>query len=100
MSYSENNWSLIGEVEGFAAQDEVSVTNSEKETAGYGLVNLKGSYQAMHNFALTAGIENLMDKHYKQHLAGYSRVNVGNIAKGDRLPGQGRNLFITASLEW
>jgi len=100
LSYTENSWSLVGEVEGFAAQDEVSVTNSEKETAGYGLVNLKGSYRPQHNLELTAGIENVMDKQYTQHLAGYSRVNVGAISKGDRLPGEGRNLFITASLEW
>ena len=100
LSYTENNWALIGEVEGFAAQDDVSATNSEKETAGYGLVNLKGSYRPQHNLELTAGIENVMDKQYVQHLAGYSRVDVGAISKGDRLPGEGRNLFITASLEW
>ena len=100
LSYTENNWALIGEVEGFAAQDEVSATNSEKETAGYGLVNLKGRYRPQHNLELTAGIENVMDKQYVQHLAGYSRVNEGAISKGDRLPGQGRNLFITASFEW
>jgi iron complex outermembrane receptor protein len=100
LSYTENEWILIGEVEGFASQDEVSATNSEKETAGYALVNLKGSYRPLHNLELTAGIENLMDKLYAQHLAGYSRVDVGEISKGDRLPGQGRNLFITASFEW
>ncbi|MBL4607156.1 MAG: TonB-dependent receptor [Pseudomonadales bacterium] len=100
VSYTQNNWSLTGEVEGFAAQNEVSATNSEKETAGYGLVNLKGSYRPKHNIELMAGIENVMDKDYAQHLAGYSRVDVGEISKGDRLPGKGRNLFITAALEW
>ena len=100
LSYTQNKWSVIAEVEGFSAQDDVSATNSEKETAGYALVNLKGSYSIQHNIELAAGLENLMDKEYAQHLAGYSRINAGEISKGDRLPGEGRNLFITASLEW
>ena len=91
---------MIGEVEGFTAQSEVSATNNEKESAGYALVNLKGSYRIQHNLEIRAGIENLLDKEYSQHLAGYSRINVGEISKGDHLPGEGRNLFITASLEW
>ena len=100
LSYTRNKWTMIGEVEAFTAQDEVSATNDEKESAGYTLVNLKGSYRIQHNLEMTAGIENLLDKEYSQHLAGYSRINVGEISKGDHLPGEGRNLFITASLEW
>jgi len=100
LTYSLNNWSLMGEVQGFAAQNKVSATNSEKETSGYGLLNLKGSYRPLENVELMAGVENLLDKEYVQHLGGYSRVNEGNLSKGDRLPGYGRNLFITAALEW
>ena len=90
----------MGEVQGFAAQNKVSATNSEKETSGYGLLNLKGSYRPLENVELMAGVENLLDKEYVRHLGGYSRVNEGNLSKGDRLPGYGRNIFITAALEW
>ena len=100
LTYSQNNWSILGEVEGFAAQEDVSAANDEKETSGYGLINVKGSYRPYNNFEIMAGIENLMDKEFADHLGGYSRVNVGEIAKGDRIPGQGRNFFLTASLEW
>ena len=90
----------MGEVQGFAAQDKVSETNNEIETSGYGLLNLRGSYRPTENVEIMAGIENLLDKGYVPHLGGFSRVNEGELSKGDRLPGYGRNLFITAALEW
>ena len=100
LSYQKDKWAVVGELEGYAAQDEVSATNSEKATPGYSLINLKGSYLLRHNLELMGGVENLLDNEYRQHLTGYSRVDSGEISKGERIPGQGRNVFITASLEW
>ncbi|HAD08398.1 MAG TPA: TonB-dependent receptor [Porticoccaceae bacterium] len=84
----------------YARQSKTSKFNDEKKTAGYGLVNLRGHYQFNDYFNLSAGIENLLDKDYVDHLSGYNRNADSDIAIGDRLPGRGRNLFIAVNVNW
>ena len=43
---------------------------------------------------LTAGVENLFDRFYEDHLAGYNRIAGSDVALGDRLPGAGVNAFL------
>ncbi len=92
LSYQAEQWkvALINEL--FAEQDKVSQYNSEAETSGYGLLHLSANYQVNDNLQLRAGIDNLTDKRYQAHLAGYNRV-MGNedIAVGERLYGTGRS---------
>ena len=47
------------------------------------------------------GVENVLDKEYADHTAAINRA-MGNtdVAVGDKVPGHGRNLYITASYEW
>lgn len=83
----------------YAKQDNVSETNTELETSGYSIYNLYGSYSfASDAVMLSAGVNNLFDKHYLNHLGGYNRVNGSDIAVGDRLPGVGRSIF--AKVRW
>jgi len=42
---------------------------------------------------LAAGVENVFDKNYQDHLGGYNRVTNSDVEQGERLPGYGRNLF-------
>ena len=94
LNYGTSNWGLGVETFFADRQDKVAGFNGEPETGGYALFNLNGFWQATSMLRVSAGVENLADKVYSDHLAGINRVN-GNpdIAVGDRLPGYGRNFF-------
>ena len=93
LNYSTQNWTASLENVLYASQEDVSATNNEKKSPGYGVVNISGNWQALPELQLAAGISNVLDKHYRDHLGGYNRVANPDIALGSRLPGYGRNLF-------
>tara|TARA_R110000787_G_scaffold72158_2_gene161000 strand:+ start:11601 stop:13679 length:2079 start_codon:yes stop_codon:yes gene_type:complete len=84
----------------YAKQSKTSNYNDEQDSAGYGLLNAQGQYRISKQFKISAGINNLLDKHYVDHLSGYNRNSDSDIAIGDRLPGQGRNFFIAMNISW
>lgn len=48
-----------------------------------------------------AGVNNVFDRGYDNHLGGYNRVNNNSdIAQGDRLPGLGRSAFVSMNYTW
>ncbi|EAW32797.1 TonB-dependent receptor [marine gamma proteobacterium HTCC2143] len=101
LNYLKNDWSLTIESMLYAKQNKISETNSEQETSGYGLLNVKGYWQLNSEWRLGFGVDNLLDKKYQDHLAGYNRAgsNAG-IANGARLPGYGRNMFARVDYQW
>lgn len=101
LSYEQEHWSLTGEGVFFASQSKVSRTNGEQRSAGYGLLNLYGSYRLPGTgLSLLAGVENVLDKKYLPHLNGLNRAMGSDVAVGERLPGDGISGFLRASLEW
>ena len=82
-----------------ARQSEVSASNSEVETPGFMLVNLYGSWTLREGVSLSAGVENLFDQSYRQHLGGYNRNAGSDVGLGERLPGSGRSLGLRLSLQ-
>ena len=95
LTHERDTWSVT--LEGVLAddQDDVAEANDELETSGYAIVNLRGSWQVLDGLALVAGVENLFDKRYREHLGGFNRVQNRDIRLGERLPGVGRNFFAT-----
>lgn len=93
LEYRGLNWSAGVESVLYASQDKVSETNREQETAGYGIVNLAARWQVTPGLQLAAGVDNLFDKEYRDHLGGYNRAANPDIDRGARLPGYGTNLF-------
>lgn len=89
---------LAFDVQGFAAQNRVSTTNSEAATRGYVLANLTGHWLIRDGLRLEAGVENLFNRQYLEHLAGYNRIAQWDVPVGARLPGPGRSAFIR--LRW
>ena len=88
-SYSSDNWSTNLALVFAASTDNVSVTNNEQTSAGYGLVNVDLQYYVNNQITLRAGIDNVFDKEYRNHLGGYNRVKGSDIAEMDRLPSEG-----------
>lgn len=100
VNYQSNHYSLTFESVFYAKQNKVSATNSERETAGYSVFNLKGDWQLSNELQLGFGIENMLDKSYEDHLAGYNRAANPDIARGEHLPGFGRNVFARMTYQW
>ena len=101
--YEATRWTVGSEVVGYFRQGEVSSFNQEPKTAGYVLWNIRGQAYLYEELQLGVGVENLLDKEYRVHLNGLNRAlnNVDNgTAIGQRLPGPGRNVYVTLSYEW
>ncbi|MDQ6995114.1 MAG: TonB-dependent receptor [Mariprofundaceae bacterium] len=100
--YADAGWSITTEGNFYGKQNKVSHTNTEQKTAGYSLFNLKGRYAINSHINLTAGVNNIMNRFYQNHLSGYNRVTKNTagqasaVATGARLPGEGRNFFVQA----
>lgn len=77
----------------YASQRDISATNREQPSSGYGVVNVHGAWQVSPALQLAAGADNLLDQKYAPHLGGYNRVSNTDVAIGERLPAQGLNLF-------
>ncbi len=100
LAYTSGNWSVSGENVLYASQDKVSATNNEQRSAGYGVINLRGSWQASPALQLALGVDNLLDKEYADHLSGVNRVRNLDVARGERLPAYGINVFARAVYEF
>jgi iron complex outermembrane receptor protein len=98
LSYVQPKWRVGFEAETIAKQNQISQENDEEETGGYALFNMSGQYQASSELVLTAGVNNLFDRGYADHLGGFNRA-AGNpdIAVGERIPGIGRNGYVNLS---
>ncbi len=101
LNYTRARWGVGAEALFADQQDDVAAFNGESESAGYATFNLNGHWQVSPVIRLSAGVENLTDKVYSDHLAGINRV-AGNpdIAVGERLPGFGRNFFARFDLSF
>ena len=100
LTYKRAIWSATLEGVANAAQNKVSSTNGESKTPGYAVMNLHGQWQITDGAVLTGGIENIFDRLYRQHLAGFNRVVDSNVPIGVRLPGAGRNFFMRLSFTY
>jgi iron complex outermembrane receptor protein len=103
LSYVQTNWRLGVEVETVASQNKVSTENEEQKTSGYTVFNLMGNYEATKALTLSAGVNNVFDRNYQDHLGGYNRISINDnpdIAQGERLPGLGRSVYAGVNFNW
>ena len=98
LSYQMNHWHWSTSWQLIAKQEQVSATNQEKSTSGYGVFAMGLGYQ-WQNWHLNATLDNLFNRYYQDHLTGYNRVKDADIPVGERLPGLGRHLSISVSVE-
>ena len=98
LTWEMPRWSVSVEGQATARQNKVAVSNNEARTGGHFLVNLSGHWLVREGLRLDLGVENLFDRYYEEHLAGYNRNAGSIIGVGKRLPGTGRSAF--ARLRW
>jgi len=77
-----------------AEQDRVAATRGEALTDGYTTVNLQVGTQVLHRIEVTAGVENLLDVTYTNHL------NAKNPFSGAQLPEPGRVFTTNLSIRF
>ena len=91
LRYETGRWLADVDVIAYAEQTKVSSFNDERPTPGYGLVNGTVHWQLRPSLRLSAGVENLLDKRYRDHLDGINRVAAVDVPVGERLFGLGRS---------
>ena len=92
LEHKLGNWSSSVEWQLVDAKSDVEQVRNEVQTPGYGLVNLRSSYQ-WNQVRFDAGIENLFDKQYYSPLGGAYLGDRNNRAWGDPVAGMGRTVY-------
>lgn len=114
LTYDKTAWSVTLESVLAAEQDKISrvivldeIRSSNESTAGYGILNLYGQWASRTGVQVRAGVENIFDKDYTHHVAGFNRVLnsdvpafVPGVSQSARLPGSGVNVFAQVSYAW
>jgi len=95
--YGGNNIDVTFKLIAVNKQSDVSTINREKETSGYVTSDIDLTYRFNNAFKLTAGVSNLFDKQYFNHLSGYNRVMGTNLPVRERLPNEGRTIWANLS---
>ncbi|HXE41083.1 MAG TPA: TonB-dependent receptor [Azonexus sp.] len=99
-------WTTTVENQLVGGKRRTSQVRNEMETAGYGLLNLRSSYEAKH-LRIDIGLENALDKHYSSPLGGAyigqgatMSLNGSGAPYGLTVPGMGRSLYAAVNLRF
>ena len=99
-----HGWSSTAELLMVTAKTRVSAERNELKTAGYGLLNLRASYE-WKQVRLDAGIDNVFDRFYA-HPQGGAYVGQGQTMAGTavpwgvRVPGMGRSVNVGVTVKF
>ncbi|MBF0628209.1 MAG: TonB-dependent receptor [Magnetococcales bacterium] len=93
----KGQWTNTIEEQLVAAKEDVSQTRNEVATGGYGLLNLRSSYE-WDQVRLDVGLENTLDQFYNPPLGGAyvgqgATMSGGAIPWGTPVPGMGRTVY-------
>jgi iron complex outermembrane receptor protein len=98
------SWTNTAELLMVGAKTQISQVRNEVPTAGYGLLNLRSSYE-WKQLRLDLGVENLLNHYYAQPLGGAylgqgaAMTSLG-IPWGTVVPGPGRSINIALSMRF
>lgn len=98
LAYRDRGWSAGVEGVYAARQRNVSSENDETGTPGYGIMNIFVGWEPIEGLGISAGVDNVLDEFYQDHLSGTNRVRDSAVRIGERLPGPGRSFF--ARIAW
>lgn len=98
LAYQKQHWSGTLEARLVTDQSDVSLTNSETRSDGYGILNASATFDLTDDARLSIGVENLTDTVYQDHLSGVNRNSMSDVMVGDRVFGSGRSAFVRLSL--
>ena len=86
-------WSQVG-ARTVGRQDRIDPDFGEDATPGFTTVHLRGGVLVKPHLRFEAGIENLLDASYHEHLTREVALPVGDLRAGDELPAPGRSAYV------
>jgi iron complex outermembrane receptor protein len=92
-------WSLVG-VRTVGSQDRVDPDFGEDATDGFATVHVRGGVMLVPQVRLEAGVENLLDTTYHEHLTREAALAVGDLMAGDEVPAPGRFVHLSVRAEF
>lgn len=104
LNYDNKQWSVGGLWRMVAAQDRVAENQGNiagqdiGTSAGFGVLSLNGGWKASKSLQLTAGIDNLFDKTYAEHISRNAAAIPGYAVQTTRVNEPGRNLWAKLTL--
>lgn len=102
LNYEQGAWSAGGLLRGVSKQSRVAVNQGNivgqdiGKTSGYAVFSLHAGYQVMENLLVTAGIDNLFDRTYAEHISRNGATVPGYDVTTERINEPGRNLWLKA----
>lgn len=99
LRYETADWSLGGLWRGVAAQHRYALNQGNVvgkdfgPSAGFGILSLNGSYRINKMLNLTAGVDNLFDKYYSEHLNLAGNSGFG-FSASESVPEPGRSFWL------
>ncbi len=103
LTQRQGGWSSTAELLMVTAKTRVSAERNELSSAGYGLLNLRASYE-WKQVSLDAGIDNLLDRQYAHPqggaYVGQGATMGGGVPWGVRVPGMGRSLNVGLTVKF
>lgn len=106
MSYDNGTWNVGGLLRMVAAQDRFDLYKGNivgqdlGRTSGFGVLSLNGSYRMGKTALLSAGVDNLLDKTYAEHISRGGAMVAGFPAPTTRVNEMGRNFWVKASVQF
>ncbi len=89
LSYNAAKWWLQGRLLYNAAQNRIAYKSTrEDKTAAFTRLDIRGRYHLSEAWEFRAGVENLLDRYYHEHLS----IN--------NLPSPGRNFYLGLNYHW
>jgi len=88
LRYQKGNFNVQGEWERALAQHHVSAAANEQRTPSYSIFNLRAGIKIGNRWKVNYGVENLLDKTYREHL------DWGNIMR------PGRNFYLNVNFNF
>jgi len=83
-----------------ARQTKIDNDFPESETPGYAVFHLRGGFEFFHRLRIDAGLENLFDQEYAEHLTPWAPVGAGDLKPGDVIPEPGRYVHVGFTLDF
>ena len=98
------SWTNTAEIQLVDAKTHVSLIRNELKTAGYGLLNLRSSYE-WKQARLDVGIENVFDRFYNHPLGGAytgqgKTMSGTDVPWGTSVPGMGRSIYAGVNVKF
>ncbi|QOC24178.1 TonB-dependent copper receptor [Wenzhouxiangella sp. AB-CW3] len=97
VDYDDGTWSAGGLLRAVARQDRIHPGHGtiysldSGETPGFAVLSIYGGYRFSDSIRLTAGIDNLLDRHYAEHIQ-QGLAELG--AEPSRVPEPGRSMWL------